>query len=109
MKKFDFSIEKLFSFYFDKIQDGYNNILDIEYFLKIEESLTGKMKTDKFKFIFFSVSNYERNCIDNNCYLKSFLKIPLKKENFSNLSFFFYSMLKHYIKKQFQNIQIILN
>ena len=110
MKKFDFSIEKLFSFYFDKTQDGYYNILDIEYFLKIEESLTGKMKTDKFKFIFFSVSNYERNCIDNNCYLKSFLKIPLKKENFSNLRFFLLqhaqTLYKEAISKYPNNIKL---
>ena len=89
---FDFSIEKIFAFYFNKIRDGYNNILDIDYFLKLEESLSKKITTDKFKFLFSYISNYERNCVDKNCYLKAFLKTPLKTENFENLGIF---LLQH--------------
>ena len=89
---FDFSIEKIFAFYFNKIRDGYNNILDIDYFLKLEESLSKKITTDKFKFLFSYISNYERNCVDKNCYLKAFLKTPLKTEYFENLGIF---LLQH--------------
>ena len=110
IKKLDFSNEKAFSLFFGKTRDGYNNLLEIEYFLKLEESLSEKLKTDKFKCLFLYISNYERKCTDKNCFLKSFLKIPLKTENFANLRIFLLQhaeiLYKDAISRNYKNIKL---
>ena len=41
-----------------------------------------KTKITEFKILFSYIVNYEDKCIDSDCYLKRFLKIQFKQENF---------------------------
>ena len=81
----ELSFDKIFEFVNLVEKDSSKALLEIEYFLKLEESLQDKIKTKEQKILFSYISNYEKNCIDNNCALKRFLKIPLKVENFIEL------------------------
>ena len=85
MQEFEFSIDKYFSIYLSNARGGYNSLLEIEYFLKLEDSLTEKIKTKEFKLLFSYITDYEAKCTDENCHLKSFMKIPFKTENFEIL------------------------
>ena len=81
----EFSFDKYLSFYLSKYRGGYNNILEIEYFLKLEDSLIEKIKTREYKLLFLYISEYESKCTDPNCFLKRFTKIKFQKENFQIL------------------------
>jgi len=81
----DYSMEKFYSFFSLKSRNGYNSLLEIEYFMKLVDSLAEKIKVKEFKFIFSYIIGYESKCHDNNCVLKRFVKIPLTVENFENL------------------------
>ena len=81
----EFSIDKYFSLYLSNARGGYNSLLEIEYFLKLEDSLAEKIKTKEFKLLFSYITDYEAKCTDQNCFLKCFMKIPFKTENFEAL------------------------
>ena len=85
LQEWEFSIDKYFSLYLSNSRGGYNSLLEIEYFLKLEDSLAEKLKTREFKLLFSYITDYEDKCTDQNCHLKSFMKIPFKPENFENL------------------------
>ena len=68
--EWDFSFDKYFSLYSSEIKDGYNNLLEIEYFLKLEDSLAERNKSKQFKILFSYIINYEDECTDQDCYLK---------------------------------------
>ena len=50
-KDWDFSFDKLFEFLEIHDQDGYKNLLQIEYFLKFEENLSEKIRTKEQNYI----------------------------------------------------------
>ena len=88
----DFSKGKFFSLYIAKIRGGYDSLLEIEYFLKLETTLDEKLKTREYKILFYHISKYESECTKQNCYLKQFMKIPFKPENIASLKIL---LLKH--------------
>ena len=75
-----------------------NNILKIEYFLRLEENFDSIIKTKEYKLLFSYIGDYETQCIEKECYLKRFLKIPLKQENFHNLKI----LLLHHAEKLYK-------
>ena len=85
LQEWEFSIDKYFSLYLSNSRGGYNSLLEIEYFLKLEDSLAEKLKTREFKILFSYITDYEDKCTDQNCHLKNFMKIPFKPENFESL------------------------
>ena len=80
--EWDYSFDKIFEYSSSKHNNGYKALLDIEFFLKMEETLEDKIRTKPQKVLYSYISNYERNCSTSDCPLKQFLKIPLKVENF---------------------------
>ena len=88
----EFTLEKIFEFNQDKYKNGYKNLKHIEYFLRLEESLYDKIRTREQKILYSYIYNYELTCINEVCGLKSFLKIPLKVENFNNMRIY---LLRH--------------
>ena len=81
----DFSMEKFFPFFSLKTRSGYKSLLNIEFFIKLVDSLAEKIKTKEIKFLFSYITEYESKCLEQNCFLKSFLKIPLTVDNFERL------------------------
>ena len=73
MQDLEFSIDKYFSLYLSNARGGYNSLLEIEYFLKLEDSLAEKIKTKEFKLLFSYISDFESKCTDQNCHLKNFI------------------------------------
>ena len=92
LTEWDFSFDKIFEFINSKDSDGYKALLDIEYFLKMEDILADKIRTKEQKILYSYISNYEKTCADINCALKKFLSIPLKLENFVEMKIF---LLQH--------------
>ena len=84
-KELEFTLERVFEYVGDKYKDGYKVLMEIEYFLKLEDSLEDKIKTREQKILYFYINNYETNCTDPDCPLKQFLNIPLSVENFSDM------------------------
>ena len=84
LNKDEFSVEKLLSFIFVDKNNEYNTLLNIEYFLKLEDSLAEKLKSKEYKLLFAYIINHESKCSDKNCYIKM-LKIPFKVNNFDSL------------------------
>ena len=80
--EWEFSFDKIFQFLISKEKDSYKALLEIEYFLKMEDSLEDKIRTKEQKVLYSYISNYEKNCSLNICPLKQFMDIPLKVENF---------------------------
>ena len=76
------SFDKIFEYLESKEKDGYKTLLEIEYFLKMEEGLEDKIRTCEQKVFYSYISNYEKNFPLIECPLKQFMKIPLKVENF---------------------------
>ena len=87
-QELDYSFDKIFEFLETKENDGYKALLDIEYFLKLENSLEDKIRTQEQKVLYSYISNYENNCTLINCPLKQFMKIPLKIENFMEMKIY---------------------
>ena len=85
IRDLDFTFEKIYEFIGDKYKNGYKKLLEIEYFIKLEESLYDQIRTREQKLLYSYINNYERTCTDEQCGLKSFLKIPLKPQNFSDM------------------------
>ena len=88
----EYSIQKYLSSYVSYYGGGYNSLLEIEYFLKIEDSLAETIKTREYKLLFIYISKYEEKCSDPNCFLKSFMKIEFVPDNFETLRIL---LLKH--------------
>ena len=82
LTEWNFSFEKIFQYIESKDKDAYKALLEIEYFLKMEENLEDKIRTKEQKVLYSYISNYEKNCSLKECPLKQFMKIPLKVENF---------------------------
>ena len=85
IRDIDFTFEKIYEYITDKYKNGYKKLLEIEFFLKLEESLYDKIRTREQKLLYSYINNYERTCTDEQCGLKSFLKIPLKPQNFRDM------------------------
>ena len=81
----DYSIDKLLSFVMVKMNNKYKSLLKIEYFLKLEDSLSEKAKTCEFKLLFFYILNHEGKCAEKDCCLKRFMNIPFRIENYDIL------------------------
>ena len=75
-----------------------NHLLKIQYFLRLEENFDSVVKTKEYKLLYSYIGDYETHCIEKECYLKQFLKIPLKKENFQNLKI----LLLHHAEKLYK-------
>ena len=84
-KELEFSLERVFEYVGDKYKDGYKVLMEIEYFLKLEDSLEDKIKTREQKILYFYINNYERDCTDPECPLKEFLNMQLCVANFSDM------------------------
>ena len=81
----DYSIDKLLSLFIFQKKSEYNNLLKIEYFLKLEESLSKKSNAYQFKLLFSYILNHIGKCIKKECYLKQFMNIPFRPENYDLL------------------------
>ena len=84
-KDLEYSMERVFEYVGDKYKDGYKVLMEIEYFLKLEDSLEDKIKPREQKILYFYINNFERNCADPDCSLKQFLNITLSIEHFSDM------------------------
>ena len=84
-KEMEYIIDRIFEYVGDKHKDGYKVLLEIEYFLKLEDSLEDDIKSREQKLLYSYINNYEKNCTDNECSLKQFLGIQLKIENFQDM------------------------
>ena len=108
-----YSIEKLLSLIFNDKNSEYNTLLNIEYFLKLEDSLAEKIKTKEYKLLFTYIINHESKCTQQNCYIKMFLKIPFNVKNFKNLKVLLLQyaeiLYKEGISKQPNNIKLRLS
>ena len=80
--QWEYNYDKILKYNLSNNKDGYNALLGIEFFLKLEESLEDKIRTREHKILYSYISNYERSCTLINCPLKQFMNIPLKVENF---------------------------
>ena len=77
-----YDYDKIFKYSLNKNKDGYTALLEIEFFIKLEESLEDKVRTREHKILYSYINNYERSCTLTDCPLKQFMNIPLKVENF---------------------------
>ena len=84
-REMKYTINKVFEYVGDKHKDGYKVLMEIEYFLKLEDSLEDTIKSREQKILYSYITNYEINCTDNECSLKQFLEYPLKIENFEDM------------------------
>ena len=84
-REMDFTVERVFEYVGNKYKDGYQVLMEIEYFLKLEDTLENNIKTREQKILYSYITNYEKNCTDNECSLKQFLEYPLKVENFQDM------------------------
>ena len=85
LKGDDYTIEKLlFSILYSK-NNEYNIIINIEYFLKLSDNLSEKIKSKQYKLLFTYIMDHENKCTEKNCYIKMFLQIPFEIKNFENL------------------------
>ena len=84
-REMKYTINKVFEYVGDKHKDGYKVLMEIEYFLKLEDSLEDEIKSREQKILYSYITNYENNCTDNECSLKQFLEYPLKIENFEDM------------------------
>ena len=91
-KELEFTIERVFEYVGDKYKDGYKVLMEIEYFLKLEDSLEDKIKSREQKVLYFYVNNYEKNCTVPDCPLKQFLNMQLDVGNFADMKIY---LLQH--------------
>ena len=84
-KNFEYSMERVFEYVGSKYKDGYGVLMEIEYFLKLEDSLEDKIKPREQKILYFYINNYERDCTDPDCSLKQFLRMELNLKNFPDM------------------------
>ena len=84
-RELEYTMERVFEYVGNKYKDGYSVLMEIEYFLKLEDSLEDKIKTREQKILYFYINNYERDCTNPDCPLKQFLNMQLSIENFSDM------------------------
>ena len=84
-KNLEYSMERVFEYVGNKYKDGYTVLMEIEYFLKLEDSLEDKVKPREQKILYFYINNYERDCTDPDCSLKQFLHMELNLKNFPDM------------------------
>ena len=84
-KNLEYSMERVFEYVGNKYKDGYSVLMEIEYFLKLEDSLEDKIKPREQKILYFYINNYERDCTDPDCSLKQFLHLELNLKNFPDM------------------------
>ena len=84
-KNLEYSMERVFEYVGNKYKDGYSVLMEIEYFLKLEDSLEDKVKPREQKILYFYINNYERDCTDPDCSLKQFLHMELNLKNFPDM------------------------
>ncbi len=84
-REMEFTVDRVFEYVGDKHKDGYKVLMEIEYFLKLEDSLEDDIKAREQKILYSYIDNYEKNCTDNECSLKQFLEYPMKIENFEDM------------------------
>ena len=84
-KNLEYSMERVFEYVGNKYKDGYSVLMEIEYFLKLEDSLEDKIKPREQKILYFYINNYERDCTDPDCSLKQFLHMELNLKNFPDM------------------------
>ena len=84
-KNLEYSMERVFEYVGNKYKDGYTVLMEIEYFLKLEDSLEDKVKPREQKILYFYINNYERDCTDPDCSLKQFLHMELNLKNFADM------------------------
>ena len=84
-REMEFTVDRVFEYVGDKHKDGYKVLMEIEYFLKLEDSLEDEIKAREQKILYSYIDNYEKNCTDNECSLKQFLEYPMKIENFQDM------------------------
>ena len=103
-------LEKLFSFLFMYNHNKYSSLLNIEYYLKFEDSFTEKLKRREFTLLLSYISSHEMQCSENNCSLKKFIKAEFKLENFSYLKILFFQhaekLYKNALSKEPNNIKL---
>ena len=108
----EFSIENFFSLFISKTRGGYNSLLEIKNFMRLENSLDEKLKIKEYKILFSYISIYESKCSKQNCYLKQFMKIPFKPENIVSLKILLLNhaeiLYKESISKYPKNIKLRL-
>ena len=85
IKESEYYIEKVLSYVLIYNNKEYNTLLGIEFLLKLEDSLSEKIKTKEHKLLFTYIINHESICTQQNCYIKMFTKIPFSVQNFENL------------------------
>ena len=84
-KEIEYTLERVFEYVGDRHKDGYKVLMEIEYFLKLEDSLEDKVKTREQKILYFYINNYERDCTESDCPLKQFLNMEFSIENLSDM------------------------
>ena len=82
LKSVEYSLDKLISFIFYGDSNEHNEILKIEYFLKLENGLNEKVRTSELKILYAYISEHMEKCSDKDCSLKTFTNIEFKVENF---------------------------
>ena len=106
----EYYMEKLLSFVLYNINNEYNTLINIENFLKLEDSLAEKIKTKENKLIFTYIINHENKCVQKNCFIKMFMEIPFNVKNFENLKILLLqhaeTLYKNAISKQPFNIKL---
>ena len=109
----EYYIEKVLSYVLYNKNKEYNILLSIEYLLKLEDSLSEKIRTKEHKLLFTYIINHESKCTQQNCYIKMFLKIPFNVKNFKNLKVLLLQyaeiLYKEGISKQPNNIKLRLS
>ena len=110
LKESEYYIEKLLFFILAHNNNEYNALLNIEFFLKLEDSLAEKIKTKDNKLLFTYIINHESKCAQKNCFIKMFMKIPFEVKKFENLKILLLQhaemLYKTNISKQPYNIKL---
>ena len=108
-----YTIEKLLFYILYSKNNEYNIIINIEYFLKLSDNLSEKIKSKQYKLLFTYIMDHENKCTEKNCYIKMFLQIPFEIKNFENLKVLLLQhadiLYKNAISKQPFNIKLRLS
>ena len=60
--QWEYNYDKILKYNLSNNKDGYNALLGIEFFLKLEESLEDKIRTREHKILYSYIYNYEKSC-----------------------------------------------
>ena len=98
LKGGEYSVNRFLSF--SSRNNKYDDLLKIEYFLRLEDSLSEKSHSNEFQLLFNYIANHENKCTDNDCSLKRFMKIEFRVENFDYLKL----LLLRYVEMLYKNL-----